>query len=321
MLLKRKPKNRRSGRGHVLDVKLRTREVRAARIKLLSTALAVSIGTILGLYLLWRGGEWALDQFVFKNDTFAIRELDLQTDGGIPVEQLQKWAGVKKGDNLLALDLVRVKRDLELVPLIASVSVERILPRTLRVRVAEREPIAQLKVPRLTSGGGFEFVRYHLDESGQVIFFKDLAPLNPPPVSTNDNLPFLTGVNAAELTPGRAVSSPNLKAALRMIAAFDHSPMAGVVDLQSVDVSGPEMLQIVTGQGNQVTFGLDHPEEQLRRWRAVHDFARRNGRAILMLDLSVTNNSPALWLDARAVAPPAPKPQQPSRNSNRKKHV
>lgn len=318
MLLKRKPKNRRFGRGHVLDVKLRTREVRAARIRLLSTALAVSVGTVVGLYLLWRGGEWALDQFVFKNDVFAIRELDVQTDGGIPVEQLQKWAGVKKGDNLLALDLARVKRDLELVPLIASVAVERILPRTLRVQVTEREPIAQVKVPRLTPGG-FEFVRYHLDESGQVIFFKDLAPLNPPPVSTNDNLPFLTGVNAAELTPGRAAGSPNLKAALRLISAFDHSPMAGLVDLQSVDVSGPEMLQVVTGQGNQVIFGLNRPEEQLQRWRAVHDFARSNGRAILMLDLSVTNNSPALWLDARAGAPAAPKSQQPPRN--RKKHV
>ncbi|HKS35975.1 MAG TPA: FtsQ-type POTRA domain-containing protein [Verrucomicrobiae bacterium] len=318
MLLKRKPKNRRFGRGHVLDVKLRTREVRAARIRLLSTALAVSLGTVVGLYLLWRGGEWALDQFVFKNDVFAIRELDVQTDGGIPVEQLQKWAGVKKGDNLLALDMARVKRDLELVPLIASVAVERILPCTLRVQVAEREPIAQVKVPRLTSGG-FEFVRYHLDESGHVIFFKDLAPLNPPRASTNDNLPFLTGVNAAELTPGRAVGSPNLKAALRLITAFDHSPMAGIVDLQSVDVSGPEMIQVVTGQGSQVTFGLDYPEEQLRRWRAVHDFARKNGRAILMLDLSVTNNSPALWLDARAVSPPTPKSQQPLRN--RKKHV
>lgn len=302
----------------MLDVKLRTREVRAARLKLLGAALALSLGTIIGLFLLWRGGEWALNQFVFKNDAFAIRELDVHTDGGIPVEQLQKWAGVKKGDNLLSLDLVRVKRDLELVPLVASVAVERILPHTLRVRVTEREPIAQVKVPRLIPGG-FEFVRYQIDESGHVIFFKDLAPLNPPAVSTEDNLPVLTGFNAAELTPGRAVSSPNLKAALRLITAFDQSPMAGLVDLQSVDVSGPEMLQVVTGQGNQLTFGLHRPEEQLRRWRAVHDFARKNGRAILTLDLSVTNNSPALWLDASAVAPATPKPKQPSRT--RKKHV
>ena len=54
-------------------------------------------------------------------------------------DQLRRWAGVKPGENLFALDLARVKRDLEMVPLIDSVSVERVLPRTLRIRVTERE--------------------------------------------------------------------------------------------------------------------------------------------------------------------------------------
>ena len=72
----------------------------------------------------------------------------MQTDGVISVDQLRRWAGVKPEENLLALDLARVKRDLEMVPLVQSVSVERILPRTLRIRITEREPIAQVNVPR-----------------------------------------------------------------------------------------------------------------------------------------------------------------------------
>src|SRR6266536_2650040 len=92
-----KPKNRRLERGNVLDVKLRTKEVRRARLRLASAAAGLLLATVTGLYLLWRAGDWALDRFVFENDAFAIRELDIQTDGSIPLEQLRKWAGVKPG--------------------------------------------------------------------------------------------------------------------------------------------------------------------------------------------------------------------------------
>ncbi len=166
MWFKRTPKNRRLERGNVLDVKLRTKEVRAARLKLATTALGVSLGTIIALYLLWRGGGWALDQFVFKNDAFAVRDLNIQTDGSIPVGQLRQWAGVKPGDNLLALDLARIKRDIELAPMIESAAVERVLPHTLRVRVTEREPIARIKLPQLQPRGGVAMVSYYLDEGG-----------------------------------------------------------------------------------------------------------------------------------------------------------
>ena len=141
---KRKPKNRRLSRGHVLSVKLRSSRVRAARVRLSAIALGVSFSTIFGLYLLWRTSEWTLNRLVYENNAFAIREIDVQTDGVIARDPLRRWAGVKLGDNLVALDLARVKRDLELSSLIQSVAVERVLPHTLKLRVVEREPVAQV---------------------------------------------------------------------------------------------------------------------------------------------------------------------------------
>jgi len=186
------------------------------------------------------------------------------------------------------------------------------------VRVTEREPVARVEMPQL-GPRGVEFVRYHLDQSGYVILFKDLAPFLTPVARTNDNLPVLIGINGAQLTPGRAVNSQTVKSALRLITEFDNSPMAGLADLETIDVSNAALLQVTTEQGSQVIFGLGRLEEQLRRWRLVHDFGRRNGRAILTLDLSITNNSPALWLEASAVPSNPPNVKQPSRN--RKKHV
>src|SRR2546427_3062769 len=317
MWLKRAPKNRRLERGNVLDVKLRAKEVRAVRLKLATTALRVPLGTVTTLYLLWRGGVWALDQFVFENEAFAVRDLNIQTDGTIPIAQLRQWAGVKPGDNLLALDLARIKRDIELAPMIETAAVERVLPHTLRVRVTEREPIARIKLPQLQPRGGVVMVSYYLDEGGHVI---QPLPGQPGTAAHNaDSLPVLSGVNAAELRPGSAVGSPRVIAALRLIAAFESSPMSGLVEMKSVDVAGTEVLQVTTGQGGQITFALDRLEEQLRRWRAVYDFGQKNGRAIHMLDLSVANNSPVLWLDAGAGPSSLPKPNQSLPNG--KKHV
>src|SRR5712671_4104732 len=222
MLFKRKPKNRRLERGNVLDVKLRTKEARAARLRLATTAVSLSLGTVIGLYLLWRAADWALDQFVFQNDTFAIHELDIQTDGSIPIEQLRKWAGVNPGDNLLALDLNRVKGDLELSPMIQSVAVERVLPRALKISVIEREPIAQVKMLQLLPGGGVGLVSYYLDESGHVI--QPTPARGNPLAQSTDGLPVLSGVSTAELNPGRPVTSPRIGAALRLIAQFENSP-------------------------------------------------------------------------------------------------
>src|SRR5258708_7839057 len=128
---KRKPKNRRLGREQVLDVKLRSSKVRAARLRVVAIAAGAAFSVVFFLYLTWRTGAWALDRLVYENKAFALQELDLQTDGVIAVEQLRRWAGVQSGQNLFALDLARVKRNLELVPLIQCASVERILPRTL----------------------------------------------------------------------------------------------------------------------------------------------------------------------------------------------
>jgi hypothetical protein len=317
MWFKRTPKNRRLERGHVLDVKLRTKEARAARLKLATTALGVSLGTLLALYLLWGGGVWALDQFVFKNDAFAVRDLDIQTDGSILIPQLRQWAGVKPGDNLLALDLARIKRDIELAPMIEAAAVERVLPHTLRVRVIEREPIARIQLPQLQPRGGVAMVSYYLDEGGHVI--QPLTALADRTAQEAEFLPVLSGINAADLRPGTPVVSPKIIAALRLIAAFGSSPMSGLVEMKSVDVAGTEVLQVTTGQGGQITFALDRLDVQLRRWRAVYDFGRKTGKDILALDLSVANNSPVLWFGAGAAPPSLPRLNRSS--AIKKKHV
>ncbi|HVU28236.1 MAG TPA: FtsQ-type POTRA domain-containing protein [Verrucomicrobiae bacterium] len=316
MWFKREQKNRRLHRGHVLDVKLRSDQVRATRTRLATIACAVTFGTVFGLYLLWRAGEWALDKFVYENSTFAIQNIEVQTDGVIAPEQLRRWAGVKPGANLIALDLATVKRNLELVSLVDSVAVERVLPRTLKIRVTERDPIAQVNVPRAATGNGIAVSVFQLDANGFVI-----QPLDPrlctiPLAQISEQLPVITGLNLFQLQPGHRVEAPQALAALQLLRAFNHSLMTGLVDLRRIDVSAPGVVVATTGQGGEITFGLDNLEQQLARWRQIYDLGQRNHKMIMTLDLAVANNVPVRWAEMDSM-PVAPKKVNP-KNSRRK---
>jgi hypothetical protein len=319
MWFRRKPKNRRLGREQVLDVKLRSSQVRAARTRLGAICLGVLFATVFGLYLVYRTGDWALNRCVYENKAFTIQELDVQTDGVIAVDQLRRWAGVASDENLLALDLARVKRDLEMDSRIKSVSVERILPRTLRIRVTEREPVAQVNVPLPRRSGGIELAVYYLDTEGYV-----MLPLDPRQRATRTNqgtnsFPVIAGINASELQPGRRILTPSVQAALQLIMAFDQSSMSTVVDLKRVDAFSPSVLVATTGQGSEVVFGLVDLDQQLLRWYEVFNFGQKQSKAIANLDLAVTKNLPIRWIEASAVPPSAPK--LPKTLRPKKQHV
>jgi cell division septal protein FtsQ len=320
MWLKRKPRNRRLGRDHVLDVKLRSSQVRAARSRRLAMTLGGLFAVLFGLYLAYRIGDWALDALVYENKAFALQELDVQTDGVISADQLRRWAGVRLEENLLALDLARVKRDLELVPLVQFASVERILPHTLRIRVVEREPIAQVNVfrPRLNTSP--ELVTYQVDAAGWVMLPLDprqrAVPLNNQPA---EQVPLLDGLDATQVQPGRRIEARQVQAALQLIVAFEQSPMAGLVELKRIDVSSPETLLVTSGQRSEVTFGLTDLDQQLRRWHDIAERGQKLSKAIATLDLAVSNNVPVRWLEASTLPPETPK--LPKSNRTRKKHV
>jgi cell division septal protein FtsQ len=315
---KNKSRNRRLWRRQdVLEVKVRSKVVRAARTRAAAISFGVLFGAVLGLYVVWKLGQWTLDQLAYENKSFALQRVDVQTDGVISREQLQRWSGVKPGQNLLALDLARVKYNLELEPMIRSASVERILPGTLRVRVLERAPIAQVNLLRTRNGGGVEQVIFQLDADGFVV-----VPLDPRqravPLGQMSDLPVIAGIHVNELQPGRRVEVSQVQAALKFVTDFERSPMAGLVDLKRIDILSQQVLIVTTGQGSEVTFAAENFDRQLARWRKVYDECLRESKAIATLDLAVNDYTPLTLMDVAPTPPSVPKNSKPPR---RKKNV
>lgn len=319
MWFQRKQKNRRFRRDLVLEVKQHTRQARALRMRVWGVCLSVATGLLAVLALAWQAGESLLDRLVFENPAFAIQTIDVQTDGVLTGQQIRRWAGVKEGDNLFALDIARVQRDLKLAPLIREAAVERELPHKLNLRIMEREPIirACALLPQVAEST-YRFVDYYLDEEGYVMQLTD-AMLALKQVPGIDQLPALIGVNSTDVPPGRPVESRQIRAALDLLREFERSTMSGRADLTHIDLVTPGVLHVMTRQGGDITFATDRLAWQLRRWRTVYDYGWKQGKAIKSLDLSVTNNLPVAWAEASAVPAPRSPILKPSRN--RKKHV
>jgi len=315
---RRKSKSQRVGQRNVLDVKLSADQTHRLRTRAAFKAVSVLAAVLFTIYICWRGGEWLLRVLVYENRAYAIRTLDIQTDGVLAPEQIRRWAGAKLGDNLFLLDLARIKRDLELSPVIQSVAVERSLPNILRIRVVEREPVAQIVTAALRVGEASQNVTYLLDAEGHVMLPLELRQRAIPPTA-GEQYPSITGANLAEVSPGRQVESAQIRAAMRLILAFERSPLAGWVELKSIDVSAPSVLQITTDQRSEVFLRDGDLERQLHRWRLLYDLGAARGQQIGSLDLSVGENIPLRWLEAGSVQPPGPK-----KNKNqlyRKKHA
>lgn len=305
-------------------VERRTHNVRVradvARARATGSALRVLLsvgGSLLALLIFWRGGEWVLQNFFFDDQSYGLKKIEISTDGLLTTDEIQRRANVRLGQNLIALDLVRIKRELENVPMIRAVTLERVLPTTLRIRVNERLPIAEAQVARARQDGLMQFVTYRLDNEGMVMPLTD--PRQQRAGEAAASYPLIVGLEASELVPGQKVRFAPALAALRLVSAFDESSLVGLDDLQRVEVVSTDILQASTYLGSQVTFSTQSLERQLARWRAILDFGQARQLHLATLDLAVSNNIPVRWLEAGTVPPP-PREPRPARTRNRR-HV
>ena len=297
----RKRKRNRRGRKHTLiNVKLPVQKARQQRVRMVAKTAGFLLGMAALFFGVWRGGEWLMQAGFYQNEQFAIRVIDIRTDGVIDPAQIRRWAGSQKGDNLFQMDLMRVKRDLEMVPMIESAAVDRVLPDTLRIRVTERNPVAQAVLYRQSVNGNLARKIFWVDQHGFV-----MEPLDPKlslKKRSKKWLPVLVGVDQADLLPGRSINSPQVRAALELISRFDQSPMAGLAHMRHIDVTGRETMEVITWQGATVRLSLHGLDRQLARWRQIHDLGRKHSRAIATLDLSIKNNLPVRWMLAPSMA-------------------
>jgi cell division septal protein FtsQ len=284
-------KNRRKGnrsREGVLRAAVRTAERRRTRRRRAALAVAVLLGgPALAWGLAWGGGE-AWRALFAENEFFAIRRIEVRTDGSLPVDHVLEYARVREGMNLFEVRPGAVRELLLTVPVVETVQVGRRLPDTLTIEVKERVAVARLE----PEGLGFPLA---VDARGHAMG----------PSSVRPSLPTILGVRDANLRPGSVVEDPMLPDALKVLELCNASSRRQELAVRTIDVGNEDYLDVGLATGEQVLLSRGRLAEKLDRLRAMRREARLRGLELAVYDLTVDRNyvgRPAGWTDAAQVA-------------------
>ncbi|MDY6905290.1 MAG: FtsQ-type POTRA domain-containing protein [Thermodesulfobacteriota bacterium] len=96
----------------------------------------------IGLLVLVSAGFVAGYQLITRNECLQVTHIDVQGAHMLTPDELLQKAGIRYGDNIMAINLSLVRRKLMAEPWILDAEVSRALPSNLSIRVKERSPLA-----------------------------------------------------------------------------------------------------------------------------------------------------------------------------------
>lgn len=312
------PKQRRRSdpfRDRRLDVRVHADTSSDTRRRWAFRFVGIAVLLLVGCILARPMRSVLLDGWMYQMPAFALKSLPISTDGVLSREEIEQTADVHFGQNVLALDLPLLQERLTRHPRIQSAAVERILPDTLQIEVRERIPAARVVVLDII---GLR-ISYLIDDQAVVMLPIEKGRGNAEAIDAEGALPLITGADAADLVLGRATAQSDLKAALRLLAGFDRSDLAGVTEITGIDLSVRGVLRATTSQLCLITFRPDNIAGQLADWQRIWNEGASSGRAIAALDLAAGLNIPLRWHEA--LPPPSPEKKSLKPKRNRRNHV
>src|ERR1700686_357988 len=283
-------------RQHLLDVKVRAKKVAARRTQsvLLTVCGFILIATMLGGVAF--GARRILNALFFTNSDYAIKAIEVTSDGNLTREAILRAADVAEGKNIFSISLPKVQEKLGALPQVEESRIQRILPNKLVISIQERRPVAWV-VPPETNVGSFNFESaYLVDRRGILLKTKSLAP-------EYLGLPLIIGVDISNCQAGQPLEQDDVKAALDLIRA-SAEVLQGRFQIQSIDVSKGYCLTVTDRQHASVTFGTDEIETQLHRLGAVLSYCDKNSRELQTVNLMVQRNVPVTFVQDGPSASP-----------------
>ncbi len=280
---------------NVLQTKIRTRSDSSRRTKRIVWSWCVFLSV-----LVFGWGAWELVQMSGRgmfsaNPQFILRAIVVENTGSVlSREEILKYAGLRKGQNLFKINLKAVRANLELLPEVKRVEVRRQLPDRMTIRLTERVPVARLAAPR-----DMRWETYAIDEEGFVMSLNPAAGADDGSRgagnSPADSMPLITGAKISDLRVGNAVTSPEIFQALELIHKCEITTLNAMVEVESIDVSRSHMLVVETSGGMRLKIGLDFMEQNLRRLEYILNDARNRGLHVGSADLTVDRDVPVVF--------------------------
>jgi cell division protein FtsQ len=291
---KRASSSRQRKHQHLLDVKVRAKKAAARRtqnVLLVLCGLVLFASVLAGVAF---GAKRVLNALFFANADYALKTIEVISDGNLSRETILHTADIGEGQNIFSIDLPKVQEKLASLPQVEESRIQRILPNKLVISVQERRPVAWVAPPD-TNNGSFNYENaYLVDRRGILLRTKSLAP-------EYLGLPLIVGVDTTKCQAGQPLDEDEVKAALDLIRASAEI-LQGRLQFQSIDVSKGYSLVATDKQRASITFGTDEIEWQLHRLETVLNYCDKNNLELQTVNLMAQRNVPVTFMPQSAPA-------------------
>ncbi|HEY2123711.1 MAG TPA: FtsQ-type POTRA domain-containing protein [Chthoniobacterales bacterium] len=285
---KRASTSRQRKQQHLLDVKVRAKKAYARRTRgfLLLVAGFILVASVLAGVVF--GAKRTLNALFFANADYALKTIDVTSDGNLNREVILRSADVSEGENIFAINLTKVREGLAALPQVEDSRVQRILPNKLTISIQERRPVAWV-VPPDANLASFNFENAFLaDERGILLKTKSLP-------AEYLGLPLIVGIDTSNCQAGQPLQQDEAKAALDLIRAA-REILQGRFQIQTIDVSKKYCMIVTDKQKASVTFSTDGIEAQLHRLGIVLNYCDSNSRELQTVNLMAQRNLPVTFM-------------------------
>lgn len=198
-------------------------------------------------------GGWRAVQFCMETSTFTLEALEVQGLNMLRGRDILEASGLDVGDNIFAVDLADVAVQVEHLPWVEKVLIERKPPDRLVISVVERQRLAWVELGEI----------YGVDKEGVL-----LPAANEENESYRDlDLPVISGLQTVDdsLKTGEALDDSTLTEILtwwQQANVYDAEFCMNVSEIQPL---GDEGLRLrLVGDGLEVRLPLDRVSERLR---------------------------------------------------------
>jgi len=237
----------------------------ARRGGLVASAIFLGGVVLLAAYLIL---SYAGSLFFSRNPHFELKNIEIHSDGRLPPSELAEYANLKTGINLFDIDFEALRTNLESIPSVESVRIQRKLPDTLVVDVVERVPVAQVDWK-------WRAAPFLVDRNGVVL----LA------TPSGKALPLITGGRFDQLRPGEQINDAGVRYALDIISACDSMGLSSQMDFERFDLRYPDYINATLAGGIGARFPRHSASNKVVRLAATLQVARERGQRVKTVDL------------------------------------
>ena len=93
-----------------------------------------------------------LNALFFANSDYALKTIEVTSDGNLSRETILRAADVAEGKKFSRSDLPKVQEKLGALPQVEDSRIQRILPNKLVISIQERRPVAWVVPPEANTG-------------------------------------------------------------------------------------------------------------------------------------------------------------------------